>query len=86
MPKAEKEPTNTTAIANKIKYDGSKLFEPSYCYAKTAKLQLDGETKDNHKFEYYMTVGLNSNIKTEEFKRKHLNLIIVLDISGSMHL
>ena len=34
--------------------------------------------------EYYMTVGLNSNIKESDFKRKKQNLMIVLDISGSM--
>ena len=35
-------------------------------------------------YEYYMTAGLNSNIKQDEFGRKHLNLCILLDISGSM--
>ena len=34
--------------------------------------------------EYYMTVGLNSNIKESDFQRKKLNLIVVMDISGSM--
>ena len=31
-----------------------------------------------------MTVGLNSNIKESDFARKKLNLVVVLDISGSM--
>ena len=31
-----------------------------------------------------MTVGLNSNIKESDFQRKKLNLVVVLDISGSM--
>ena len=31
-----------------------------------------------------MTVGLNSNIKESDFKRKKLNLVVVIDISGSM--
>ena len=31
-----------------------------------------------------MTVGLNSNIKESDFQRKKLNLVIVMDISGSM--
>ena len=31
-----------------------------------------------------MTVGLNSNIKESDFERKKLNLVVVLDISGSM--
>lgn len=34
--------------------------------------------------EYYLSVGLNSNIKKSDFKRKKLNIVIVLDISGSM--
>lgn len=34
--------------------------------------------------EYYITVGLNSNIKKNDFKRKKLNVVVVLDISGSM--
>ena len=34
--------------------------------------------------EYYMTVGLNSNIKESDFERKKLNLVVVMDISGSM--
>eukprot|EP01083_Nonionella_stella_P300186 1023386_1 len=71
--------------------DGSNLFYPSYCYAKTRRLDFNLPShKDNamgsnqDEYEYYMTVGLNSNIKTNEFKRKHLNLVIVLDKSGSM--
>ncbi|MGA1841535.1 MAG: vWA domain-containing protein [bacterium] len=34
--------------------------------------------------EYFMSVGLNSGIKESDFQRKKLNLVIVLDISGSM--
>jgi len=34
--------------------------------------------------EYYLTVGLNSGMKESDFTRKALNLVIVLDISGSM--
>lgn len=53
------------------------LFYPSYSTA---------ISKDpvSEKDEYYMTVGLNSNIKEEDFQRKKLNLVVVLDISGSM--
>ena len=44
---------------NKNDYDGSKLFYPTYCYAKTSKLELIKDTNDttsgNNKFEYYMT-------------------------------
>jgi Ca-activated chloride channel homolog len=53
------------------------LFCPSYSYA---------VTKDpiSSKDDYYLSVGLNSNLKESDFKRKKLNLVIVLDMSGSM--
>ncbi|CAF1492688.1 unnamed protein product [Didymodactylos carnosus] len=38
----------------------------------------------NNSCEYYMTVGLNSNLKESTFQRKKLNLIVVLGVSGSM--
>jgi Ca-activated chloride channel family protein len=53
------------------------LFCPSYSTA----LSQDPLSK---KEQYFMTVGLNSNIKESDFARKKLNLVIVLDISGSM--
>ena len=55
----------------------NQLFCPSYTYAVTMN-PLTGE------LEYYMTVGLNSGLLQSEFERKKLNLVIVLDISGSM--
>ena len=36
------------------------------------------------KLDYFMSVGLNSNLTEADFERKPLNLVIVLDISGSM--
>jgi len=59
------------------KGESDELFSPSYSCA---------ISKDpiSNKEEYYMTVGLNSNIKESDFQRKKLNLTIVLDISGSM--
>ena len=36
------------------------------------------------KLDYFMSVGLNSNLSEADFERKPLNLVIVLDISGSM--
>jgi Ca-activated chloride channel family protein len=54
-----------------------KLFCPSYCYAVTQD-PFSGEE------EYYLSVGLNSGMKESDFQRKKLNLVIVLDISGSM--
>ncbi|WP_435359888.1 vWA domain-containing protein [Haloarchaeobius sp. DFWS5] len=53
------------------------LFCPSYSPAVTAD-PLSGET------EYYLSVGLNSGLDASEFDRKRLNLVVVLDISGSM--
>ena len=53
------------------------LFYPAYSCAKS-KDPISGED------EYYLSVGLNSNIKESDFERKKLNLTILLDISGSM--
>ena len=59
------------------KTESEHLFSPSYSCA---------ISKDpiSHKNDYYITVGLNSNIKESDFQRKKLNLVIVMDISGSM--
>jgi len=57
--------------------DCSSLFCPTYAPAVTAD-PLSGET------ERYLTVGLNSGLAESEFERKRLNLVVVLDISGSM--
>jgi len=54
-----------------------KLFCPSYSYA-IAQDPL------SEKDEYYLSVGLNSGIRESDFERKKLNLVVVLDISGSM--
>lgn len=53
------------------------LFCPTYATA-TA---FDPFTKEE---SYYLSVGLNSNISEADFERKKLNLMVVLDISGSM--
>ena len=53
------------------------LFSPSYSTA----ISKDPVSNNN---EYFITVGLNSNIKESDFQRKKLNLVVVLDISGSM--
>jgi len=59
------------------KKESKELFSPSYSMA----VSKDPISEKN---ELYMTVGLNSNIKQSDFKRKKLNLVVVLDISGSM--
>ncbi len=53
------------------------LFCPSYSFAVTED-PFSGEV------EYYLAVGLNSGMKESDFERKKLNLVVVLDISGSM--
>jgi len=53
------------------------LFCPSYSYS-------IAEDPLSSKDDYYLAVGLNSGMKASDFERKKLNLILVLDISGSM--
>ena len=67
------------------------LFYPKYCSAKcravaTSHTWNDKKNTDTNDIdmEYYLVCGLNSNIKQNEFKRDKLNIIILLDVSGSM--
>ena len=53
------------------------LFCPSYARAINRDL-YSGNTA------YYLSVGLNSGLTEKSFQRKKLNLMVVLDISGSM--
>lgn len=53
------------------------LFCPSYSSAK----RLNAFSNED---EFFLAVGLNSGIEEGNFKRKKLNLVVVLDISGSM--
>jgi Ca-activated chloride channel family protein len=57
--------------------DCYKLFCPSYSLAIT-------RDPFSNEAGYYLSVGLNSGMKESDFQRKKLNLVIVLDISGSM--
>jgi len=54
-----------------------RLFCPAYSWA-ASRDPLSGYRDE------YLSLGLNSNIRAEDFKRKKLNLVIVMDISGSM--
>jgi Ca-activated chloride channel family protein len=54
------------------------LFCPSYATAKR-------KNKFSDEKEFFLAVGLNSGIDEKDFKRKKLNLVVVLDISGSMN-
>ncbi|CAF3915166.1 unnamed protein product [Rotaria sordida] len=58
------------------------LFCPSYSMAIT-KNPL-AEDKEEQSYEYYMTVGLNSNLNKNTFKPNPINLLICIDTSGSM--
>jgi hypothetical protein len=55
------------------------LFYPSYSIAFTRN-----PFEEEHMNEYYMTVGLNSNLNEETFKRSPMNLLFCIDKSGSM--
>ena len=55
----------------------AKLYDPSYAFAVT-------RDPFSRQTEYYLSVGLNSGLKESDFERKRLNLVIVLDVSGSM--
>ena len=55
----------------------TQMFCPSYSSA-LSKDPFSGEG------EYFLSVGLNSGIRESDFSRRKLNLVIVLDISGSM--
>jgi len=54
-----------------------KLFCPSYSSAVSKDPFSDTD-------DYYLSVGLNSGMKESDFERKKLNLVLVLDVSGSM--
>ena len=54
-----------------------KKFYPTYSFAMSTD-------PISNKQESYMSIGLNSNLKESDFKGKNLNLVILLDISGSM--
>ncbi len=54
------------------------LFCPSYATAKRHNAFSDEK-------EFFLALGLNSGIDEKDFKRKKLNLVVVLDISGSMN-
>ena len=53
------------------------LFCPAYATA------ISPDPFSGHP-EHFLAVGLNSNISVADFQRKQLNLVVVLDISGSM--
>ena len=58
-----------------------KSCENLFCPAYTNTVTYDPFSNEK---QYYMSVGLNSNIKESDFERNNLNVVIVLDVSGSM--
>ena len=68
---------NTGKDGNSEGNNSNEMFYPTYSTA-VSKDPISGHS------EYYMTVGLNSNIKESDFQRKKLNLVVVMDVSGSM--
>ncbi|MEZ4683999.1 MAG: VWA domain-containing protein [Caldilineaceae bacterium] len=55
----------------------TQLFCPSYTQA-TSRDPISGEP------QHFLAVGLNSGLQSSDLARKRLNLVVVLDISGSM--
>lgn len=53
------------------------LFSPAY----SCSTSINPITEEK---EHYLSISLSSNLKIEDFQRKNLNLVLVLDISGSM--
>ena len=53
------------------------LVSPAYNYAVSFNPLTDEK-------EYYLSLGLSSNIKINDYKRDKLNLLLLIDISGSM--
>ena len=64
-------------FATGVQEECKKLFCPSY----VAAVSADPVSKNS---EYFLSVGLNSGMKAADFQRKKLNLVVVLDVSGSM--
>ncbi|MDB2283262.1 VWA domain-containing protein [Halorubrum ezzemoulense] len=57
--------------------DSEALFAPRYAAA-VSDHPISGET------EHYLSVGLDSTLSVDEFERPRLDLVAVLDVSGSM--
>lgn len=85
---------DTTSPSDK-QHDCKALFCPSYSLAQSIDPfafpeSLDGQLPPatsaaaEDYYDTYMTVGLRSGLTTSTFHRRPLNLVVVMDISGSM--
>lgn len=68
---------DTAAQEEQEKTESKNLFCPSYSMA-TVK------DSEDETCEFYMTVGLNSNLDEATFQRNPMNLLVCIDTSGSM--
>ena len=59
----------------------NEICETLFCPTFTTHSRQNLYTKEK---EHYVSVGLDSNIQASDFQRKKLNIVVVLDISGSM--
>jgi len=59
-------------------------FAPIILFLINPRIVLAGKDPFSDEVEYYLSVGLNSGMSKDDFQKKKLNLVIVLDISGSM--
>lgn len=78
---------NTTSPGN-TSQPCTELFCPVYSVANSADpvvlVAFQGPPPANKTPQYYVAVGLDSGLQTADVKRKPLNLVILLDQSGSM--
>eukprot|EP01084_Bolivina_argentea_P278398 475582_1 len=70
-------------IIEEQKDDKCGLFYPSFHWARNKTFYDD--MHDTNDFTYYISVGLESNMREDSFVRDPLNVMIILDISGSMN-
>ncbi|HNY11225.1 MAG TPA: VWA domain-containing protein [Candidatus Wallbacteria bacterium] len=65
------------AATKQVALEKPSYFKPVYSWS-SSKNVLNGET------ENFITIGLRSDMDLSKIKRKKLNIVVVLDISGSM--
>ncbi|MFC3958433.1 vWA domain-containing protein [Halovivax cerinus] len=79
-------PTTTDITHEGLYYDyyfetGDHECDESFCPAYSRAVTADPLSNET---EPYLSVGLNSNLNASDFERERLNLVVVLDTSGSM--